>query len=128
MRVAEIMLPDIALLDPGETVVSAARGMADSDTSFVLVGAEDRLDGVLTERDILIRVVAAGLPPGETQIGQVMSSSVFTCSENDAAEAAEAQMAEHRVRQLPVLDGAGRLVGTVTREAAQQAGGEASGP
>jgi CBS domain-containing protein len=119
MRVSELMLGDVTLVTPEDTVQNAARAIADIDSRVILVGVEDRVVGVLTIRDILIRLVAAGLDPTATPASQVMSSSLFTCTEEDTAESVAKRMAEHRIEQMPVLDAGGRLVGMITRRAAE---------
>ena len=119
MRVSELMLRDVTLVPPEDTVQSAARAIADIDSRVILVGVEDRVVGVLTIRDILIRLVVAGLDPTATTVSQVMSSSLFTCTEEDTAESVAERMAEHRIEQMPVLDADGRLVGMITRRAAE---------
>ena len=119
MRVSELMLRDVTLIPPEDTVQNAARAIADLDSRVILVGVEDRVVGVLTIRDILIRLVAAGLDPTATTVSQVMSSSLFTCTEEDAADGVVERMAEHRIEQMPVLDAGGRLVGMITRRAAE---------
>jgi CBS domain-containing protein len=119
MRVSELMLRDVTLVPPEDTVQSAARAIADIDSQVILVGVEDRIVGVLTIRDILIRLVAAGLDPTATPVSQVMSSSLFTCTEEDSAESIVESMAEHRIEQMPVLDESGGLVGMITRRAAE---------
>ena len=119
MRVSELMLRDVTLVPSGDTVQNAARAIADIDSRVILVGAEDRVVGVLTIRDILIRLVAAGLDPTATPVSQVMSSSLFTCTEEEPAESIAERMAEHRIEQMPVLDAGGRLVGMITRRAAE---------
>jgi CBS domain-containing protein len=119
MRVSELMLRDVTLVPSGDTVQNAARAIADIDSRVILVGAEDRVVGVLTIRDILIRLVAAGLDPTATPVSQVMSSSLFTCTEEDTAESVAERMSEHRIEQMPVLDAGGRLVGMITRRAAE---------
>ena len=98
-----------------ETRWEQARWLLHDDT----VKPEDRVAGVLTIRDILIRLVAAGLHPTATPVSQVMSSSLFTCTEEDTAEEVAERMAEHRIEQMPVLDAGGRLVGLITRHAAE---------
>jgi CBS domain-containing protein len=118
MRVSELMLRDVTLVPPEDTVQNAARAIADIDSRFILVGVDERVAGVLTIRDILIRLVAAGLDPTATPVSQVMSSSLFTCTEENSAEDVAERMAEHRIEQLPVLDAGGRLVGVITRRAA----------
>jgi len=119
MRVSELMLRDVTLVPPEDTVQNAARAIADIDSRFILVGVDERVVGILTIRDILIRLVAAGLDPTATPVSQVMSSFLFTCTEEDAAENAAERMAEHRIEQMPVLDEGGRLVGVIIRRAAE---------
>jgi CBS domain-containing protein len=119
MRVSELMLRDVTLVPSEDTVQNAARAIADIDSRVILVGVEDRVAGVLTIRDILIRLVAAGLDPTATPVSQVMSSSLFTCTEEDTAESVAERMAEHRIEQMPVLAAGGRLVGMITRRAAE---------
>jgi|SRR5271155_3644002 len=119
MRVSELMLRDVTLVPSEDTVQNAAQAIADIDSRVILVGLEDRVVGVLTIRDILIRLVAAGLDPTATPVSQVMSSSLFTCTEDDTAESIAESMAEHRIEQMPVLDAGGRLVGMITRRAAE---------
>ncbi len=119
MRVSELMLREVTLVPSEDTVQSAARAIADIDSRVILVGVEDRVVGVLTIRDILIRLVAAGLDPTATPVSQVMSSSLFTCTEEDTGESVAERMAEHRIEQMPVLDAGGLLVGIITRRAAE---------
>jgi len=118
MRVSQLMLRDVTLVPPEDTVQNAARAIADIDSRFILVGVDERVVGILTIRDILIRLVAAGLDPTATPVSQVMSSFLFTCTEEDTAENVAERMAEHRIEQMPVLDEGGRLVGVITRRAA----------
>jgi CBS domain-containing protein len=119
MRVSELMLRDVTLIPPEDTVQNAARAIADIDSRFILVGVDEHVVGILTIRDILIRLVAAGLDPTATPVSQVMSSSLFTCTEEEVADSVVERMAEHRIEQMPVLDAGGRLVGMITRRAAE---------
>jgi len=119
MQVSELMLRDVTLVSAEDSVQNAAQAIADLDNRFILVGVDDRAVGVLTIRDILIRFVAAGLDPTATPVSQVMSSSLFTCTEEETAESIAERMAEHRIEQMPVLDAGGRLVGVITRQAAE---------
>ena len=128
MRVSELMLRDVTLVPSEDTVQNAARAIADIDSRFILVGAEDRVVGVLTIRDILIRLVAAGLDPTATRVSQVMSSSLFTCTQQEDAQSVAGQMVEHLIEQMPVLDETGRLVGVITREAAETLTSSGSAP
>jgi CBS domain-containing protein len=115
MQVSELMLRDVALVAEQDSVQAAAQAIADLDTRFILVGTDGRVAGIVTIRDILIRLVAAGLDPVATPVSQVMSSSLFACTERETAEIVVERMAEHEVEQMPVLDADGRLVGVVIR-------------
>ena len=119
MQVSELMLRDVTLVSATDSAPSAAQTIADIDSRFVFIGTADSVVGVLTIRDILIRLVAAGLDPTATPVSQIMSSSLFTCTEQETAEAVNQRMAEHRIQQLPVLDAAGHMVGAITRRAVQ---------
>ena len=119
MQVSELMLRDVTLVSATDSAQSAAQTIADIDSRFVFIGTADSVVGVLTIRDFLIRLVAAGLDPTVTPVSQIMSSSLFTCAEEETAEAVNQRMAEHRIEQLPVLDAAGQMVGAITRRAIQ---------
>jgi len=119
MQVSELMLRDATLIAEEDSVQAAARAIADLDSRFILIGTDDRVAGILTIRDLLNRLVAAGLDPAATPVSQVMSSSLFTCTEQETAEIVAQRMAEHGVEQMPVLDADGRLAGVITRRAAE---------
>jgi CBS-domain-containing membrane protein len=88
--------------------------MAELDFGAVLVGTAERLEGVLTDRDIILRVVVNGRHPAEVIVRDVMSATVFTCKPDDTVEAAFAEMRQRQIRRMPVLDESGRAVGIVT--------------
>jgi CBS domain-containing protein len=109
------MTRGVELVPPDATIQEAAVSMADLDVGAVLVGSEGAVEGVLTDRDIILRVVVEGGDPAGVRVRDVMSSSrLFTCREDEAIESAFHKMSEHQVRRLPVFDGAGRLTGIVT--------------
>jgi CBS domain-containing protein len=115
MRVSEVMTRGVELV-PGEaSVQEAATVMAENDIGAVLVGTEDRLDGILTDRDIIIRVVVEGRDPTRVLVRDVRSSTLFTCRDDAPVETTLREMDAHQVRRMPVLDDDGRLVGIVTR-------------
>lgn len=119
MQVSELMLRDVTLVAEDDSVQNAARAIADLDSRFVLVRADNRVAGIVTTRDIMIRLVAAGLDAVATPVSQVMSSSLFTCMEQETVETVAERMAEHHIEQMPVLDADGRLVGVITRRTAE---------
>jgi CBS domain-containing protein len=113
MKVRELMTPEVELVRPGDTLHTAARMMADFDTGALPVGENDRLVGMITDRDIAVRAVANGRDPDKTAVREAMSDRVRYCfDEDDTAEVAR-KMGEWQVRRLPVLNRDKRLVGIV---------------
>jgi CBS domain-containing protein len=100
-------------LPPSATVQDAARIMAERHIGAVLVAVDGRLQGIFTERDVLARVVAAGLEPNDTVLGGVMTPNPDTVAPNDSALEALRRMSERGYRHLPVVDGE-RMVGIVS--------------
>jgi CBS domain-containing protein len=114
MKVADVMSRGVDLVPPGATVQEAAIKMAEQDTGAVIVGTDGALEGVLTDRDIILRGVVEGRDIATLIVRDIMSSTVFTCREDDSVEDAFQEMSERQVRRLPVLDADDRLVGLVT--------------
>jgi CBS domain-containing protein len=113
MKLRELMTTQVSTVAPSATVVEAARIMRDINVGSVPV-CEDRttVTGVITDRDIVLHVVAAGKDPHSVAVRDVMSRDVITGSPDmDAHEAADL-MAKHQIRRLPVVEN-GRLVGIV---------------
>ncbi len=113
MRVAEVMTRGFDPVAPTATVQDAATQMAEFDVGAVLIGDEEALVGILTDRDILLRVVVEGRHPAEVVVKDVMSASLFACNEDDAIEAVLAEMRERQIRRMPVYDEQGKAVGVV---------------
>ncbi len=103
----------LASLPPSATVHDAAQVMTERNVGAVLVAVDGRLQGIFTERDVLARVVAAGLDPDETDLRAVMTPNPDTIAPHDTARDALRRMTERGYRHLPVLDGA-RMVGIVS--------------
>jgi CBS domain-containing protein len=114
MKVRDAMTRDVELVDPDETVQFAAQLMADIDAGAIPVGRARKPAGVLTDRDIIIRVVARGADPAAVRIGEVMSSDIVTCREDDLAAAVVRLMGERQIRRMPVVDADGYLIGIVS--------------
>lgn len=113
MQVQEIMTPDVHIADPNMTIRDAARQMRADNVGSLPVGENDRLIGMVTDRDIVVRAVAEERSAGNTTVREVMSEGICYCFEDDDAEAAAQIMAKHQVRRLPVLNRDKRLVGVV---------------
>lgn len=113
MKVSECMTRNVRLCGPNDTIQDAARTMKEIDTGLLPVGENDRLLGTVTERDIVLRALASGLPY-DTPIREVMTPEVKYCSESDTLEEVAAQMGEERLRRILVLDQDKRLVGIIS--------------
>src|SRR4051794_2116077 len=112
MRVSEVMTRDVRLVEPTPSIRDAARMMSEIDSSIVPVRENDRLVGMITDRDIAVRVVAEGRGP-DTPIREVMTADVKYCFEDDDTDGVARNMAEIQVRRLPVLSRDKRLVGII---------------
>ncbi len=111
----DIMTPDATCAGADETVVDAARKMRDLGVGALpICGPDDRLAGMITDRDITIRVVAEGRDPSSVKVSELAEGKPATIGADDSVEEALATMAKHGVRRLPVIDGQ-RLVGIVSQ-------------
>ncbi|HWW63174.1 MAG TPA: CBS domain-containing protein [Sphingomonadaceae bacterium] len=113
MKVNECMTRDVRIVDVGDTVQDAAQIMAQIDAGVLPVRENDRLVGVITDRDIAIRGVGRGCA-ADAKVGEVMSPEVKYCFEDDEVEDILLNMGDIQVRRLPVLDHAKQLVGIVS--------------
>ncbi|HEX5468259.1 MAG TPA: CBS domain-containing protein [Gaiellaceae bacterium] len=113
-QVREVMTSKPASCAPQDSISDAARAMASEDVGPIPVVEGDRLVGLLTDRDIVVRVVAEGRDPQSTSVGEVASSDLATVSPDEDLDRALQLLAERRVRRLPVVEG-GKLVGIVAQ-------------
>ncbi len=113
--VREIMTTGVECANVGETLVEAARKMRDLDVGALpICGQDDRLKGMLTDRDITVRVVAEGRDPGSVKVEELAAGKPVTIGADDTVEDALRTMSSHGVRRLPVIDGHD-LVGMVSQ-------------
>jgi CBS domain-containing protein len=113
MKVSEVMTKDVKIADPNRTIQDAAKLMEKTDCGSLPVGENDKLIGMITDRDIVIRAVAAGLPPS-TPIREVMSNEMKYCLEDEDLDDVADNMADIQMRRLPVLNKDKRIVGIVS--------------
>jgi CBS domain-containing protein len=113
MQVNEVMSNDVRIANPQQTIREAAQMMADIDAGVLPVGENDRLVGMITDRDIAVRAVAAGKGP-DTPVREIMSTEVKYCFDTDEVDEVARNMADIKLRRLPVLDGRKRLVGIIS--------------
>ena len=113
MKVSEAMTAQVATAGPTDSVQKVAGIMLNIETGAVPIVEGDKVVGLITDRDIVLQVVAAG-GPLSTPASEVMSVDVQTCREGDNMADAAAQMAHHQIRRLVVVNDAGKLVGILS--------------
>jgi len=113
MRVSECMTREVQLADPNDTIATAARAMAQLDAGVLPVGENDRLVGMITDRDIAVRGVAKGKGP-DARVGDVMNAEVRYCFDDDEVDGVLREMGELQLRRMPVLNRDKRLVGIIS--------------
>jgi CBS domain-containing protein len=113
MRVSEAMTRDVRVANPGQSIRDVAKMMAEIDAGAMPVGENDRLVGMITDRDIALRAVAQGKGP-DTPVRDVMSREVKYCFEDEDLERVAKNMGDIQVRRLPVVNRDKRLVGIVS--------------
>lgn len=111
--IREVMTPDPVSLPAHAPVLEAARHMKRNDIGDVIVVDGDRVCGVATDRDIVVRALAEGRDPASTPLGDICSRSVVSLEPQDSVAEAIRLMREHAVRRLPVVEGA-KPVGIVS--------------
>ena len=111
----DVMTPDCQCVGENDTVLDAAKRLAELNVgSMPICGEDDRLKGMLTDRDIVVKVLAEGRDPAETTAGELGEGKPVTIGADDSISDALSTMAQNRVRRLPVIDGHD-LVGIVSQ-------------
>ena len=114
MLIKDVMTRDVDTIAPDTTLEVAARHMRDRDIGSLPVGENDKLVGMVTDRDIVLNAVATALDPTTTTAREVMSPKLLYCFEDQSVEDVLANMADVQVRRLPVVNREKRLVGIVS--------------
>lgn len=112
--VSDVMSQDVRVVTPDDTVQQASRMMREEDVGILPVGEGDRLVGVVTDRDVTLRLVAEGKDAARTKVREVMSAEPKYVFEDENLEHVADNMAEQQVRRLPVVNRNKRLVGVVS--------------
>lgn len=113
MRVNEAMSREVRIASPDQTIADVAQIMAEIDVGSLPVGENDRLVGMITDRDIAIRGVGRGCSP-DTKVSSVMTKDVKYCFEDEDLAHVAKNMGDVQVRRLPVVNRQKRLVGIVS--------------
>jgi CBS domain-containing protein len=114
MKIKDIMSKNVVIVAPETLLLEVARKMQQSDCGSILVGEDDRLVGMITDRDLALRCVAESHHPAETNAEQVMTKEILYCLDSDEMEDVALNMTKNKVRRLPVLDKDKRLVGIIS--------------
>jgi CBS domain-containing protein len=109
----EIMTQKPVTVQASDTVVAAARSMRDGNIGDVVVVDNGRIQGILTDRDIVVRAIAEGRDPSRTTVAEISSRELTTLGPDDSIEEAERIMRERSIRRLPIVEN-GRPVGIVS--------------
>lgn len=117
-KCSDVMTRDVVTCTPEDSIVDVARLMKTADIGPVLIVDHETsrtLVGIVTDRDIVIKVVAEGQEPQSTRVGDVMSRKLVTCRAEDDIDIAMKAMAQFQLRRIPVVEDNMRLVGIISQ-------------
>lgn len=114
-KIREVMTTNPRTVEPTTPIVDAARMMRDEDVGPIPIVENNQCAGILTDRDIVLRVVAEGRDPAATTVGDVASRDLITIDPEQTLDEAARLMAQHQVRRLPVCEEDGNLVGIIAQ-------------
>jgi CBS domain-containing protein len=108
------MHPNPIFIQPHETLREAARKMKEADCGILPVGSKGALEGIITDRDIVIRAIGDGVDPSKEIVASCMSEKTFSCNENDNLTDAAKMMRKNQVSRLVVKDSKGNISGILS--------------
>jgi CBS domain-containing protein len=108
------MTRNIEVLDSNNTIQEAAEKMKELDVGYMPVAVGKEVVGMITDRDVVVRVVSKGIIPEEARVIDGMSQELLACAEDDDIETAAKSMGKHKVRRLVVMDSDRNLAGVVS--------------
>jgi CBS-domain-containing membrane protein len=115
-RARDVMTPGVVTIYPWETVEHAAHLMGRCDCGVLpVVNNDRRLIGMVTDRDIALRIAGRGRDPRHSRVGECMSEGLYSCHEYDSIKSCMRRMAHHQIRRLPVVDDYGRVIGIISQ-------------
>lgn len=118
MKCSEVMTENPSCCLPADTVFEAAQLMKSEDVGSIPVVNDKqtkKLEGIVTDRDLALKVIAEGLDPKNTKVEEVMTTGMVTCGPDDNVNDAIALMEQHQVRRIPIVDDSDRLVGIIAQ-------------
>jgi CBS domain-containing protein len=114
MKIRDVMTPDAVAAHPGTTLMAAAEMMRMLNVGSLPIVEDERIVGIVTDRDIVVRGLALGFDPRAATVADVMTRNVVTCSVEDDVDEVARQMRDLQVRRLLVVDERERLIGIVS--------------
>lgn len=114
MLIKDVMSKNVETVTPETPIHEVAKKMLQRDCGSIIVVKDDRLVGMITDRDLAIRCVAKEHDPVSTTVGSIISPEILYCFETDKADDVARNMSENKIRRLPVLSAEKRLVGIVS--------------
>ena len=118
-KCSDVMTKDLVYSSPTDSVADVAHLMKKEDIGPVLIVSDKengkRLVGIVTDRDLAIKVVGEGRDPKKTKVEEVMTEKIITCRMDDDVQNAIKAMAQYQLRRIPVVDHAGMLVGIISQ-------------
>jgi CBS domain-containing protein len=114
MKINEIMKRNVVTIESTKTVADVARQMTERGVGCLVVTKEGKIAGIVTERDIVIRLITQNLDPGKVKVEEIMTKNVVTYPPDSSVSEVIQAMSRHRIRRVPIVDGRGKLVGIVT--------------
>jgi len=128
MRAGDVMTPNVATVYQDDPVEHAARMMGECDCGAIpVVDWQNRMVGMITDRDIAIRLVGNGVDPMDARVGNCMTKEVFACHVNDRVYDCMRMMSRHKIRRVPVVDSHNRVIGIISQADIAQHAAENSG-
>ena len=113
-QIKDVMSRDYKFISPHASIHEAAQIMRDLDIGFLPVAEKDRMIGMVTDRDIVVRSAAEGTKPTSQEIGEIMTPKTYYCYDDQEIEDVCNNLGEIQVRRLPVVNRDKRLVGIVS--------------
>jgi predicted transcriptional regulator len=114
-KVKDAMHPNPHIIQPKDTVKEAAKHMKQKNCGVLPVGSADHIEGMITDRDITIRIIAEGKDPEKTHVEDVMTKKIHTCEEDDDLVKASEIMMKHEVGRLVVVNKSKKVTGILTQ-------------
>lgn len=115
MKISDYMCKDICFVKPDCKVYDAARIMCENHIGCIPICNDNKnCVGIITDRDILLRTVASNKDTKTTPVSEIMTTNVYTCTQDQTITEVQNKMAENQIRRIPVLDNEKKVVGIIT--------------